>query len=602
MSLGIFPNSWKQATVTPIFKNSGSPSDFRQYRPISLLSCLSKILERLVFSSIYSHLTDNNLLSDRQSGYRSGHSTQLQLMYLNHNLYKQLDEGRDMTAVFLDISKYFDKIWHDGLLYKCKNDFFLSGKLLLWLKSYLANRTQRVRVGDALSVTKTVNAGCPQGSVLGPLLALMYLDGLTDKVTNEILFYADDTSLYASHTTEDIDAVQQSLQRDLDNIDEYARQWAIQFNSSKTIQLTLSHKTQCTSPVLHFSGKEISSNTESHKHLGITFSKDLRFHQHVNSIIKKANIALSPLYPVAKYIHRDTLKRIYTTYVRPHFDYCDIVYDGHITVQDELRLEKVQRRAARLVTGTSLRTSTDKLRLDLGWDTLKTRRKIHRLLFFHKLKQTPYQQPEYVRQILPTTRIDNTGRTLRNSGTLTLPANRTTSFQRSFIPNTTHTWNTLPRALQTQPSHKLFKAGIDDLFGTAKPPLYFSYGSKLGNTYHTQIRTGSLQLNTNLYQTQIITSPSCVCGNTTETLKHFVFQCPLLHDLRTNLFNHLVQLLGPGFHNIPKTDILHTLTHGHNTHSDAGREVAGAFQDYVIQGMSRRRVAAAAAAAGAATD
>ena len=528
LAAGIFPDSWKKAYVTPIFKNSGSPSDFRQYRPISLLSCLSKILEKLVFSAVYSHITENQLLSDRQSGYRSGHSTQLQLMYLTHKLYKELDEGRDMTAVFLDISKYFDKIWHDGLLHKCKNDFLLSGTILQWLGSYLTDRTQQVRVGDAFSTAETIRAGCPQGSVLGPLLALMYLDGLTDKVTNEILFYADDTSLYASHTTADIDTVQKSLQRDLDTIEEYARQWAIKFNSSKTTQMTFSHKPHCQTPVLRFSGEIISSEADTHKHLGITFSKDLRFHKHVNNIIKKANIALSPLYPIAKHLHRTTLSHIYSTYVRPHFDYCDIVFDGHITLQDEMRLEKVQSRAAKLVTGAPFRTSTEKLRHDLGWETLKTRRTIHKQLFFHRLTNTKNQQPGYIREILPELRFQNTGRTLRNSRTLTLPANKTTSFQRSFIPNATRTWNRLPEALRAQNSLSQFKKGIIGTFGTPNPPAYFSFGSKLGNSYHTQIRTGSLQLNSRLYLTQTLCSPRCLCGHKSETVQHFIFHCPLV--------------------------------------------------------------------------
>ena len=168
----------------------------------------------------------------------------------------------------------------------------------------------------------------------------MYLDGLRDKVTNEILLYADDTSIHASHTTEDIDTVQDSLQRDLDSIDEYAKQWVIQFNKAKTIQQTFSHRARPNLLTLNFAGQNISSNTEAQKHLGITFSKDLRFHKHVNNILKKANIALSPLYPVAKHLRRSTLNEIYTTYVRPHFDYCDIVYDGHITARDEQRLER----------------------------------------------------------------------------------------------------------------------------------------------------------------------------------------------------------------------------------------------------------------------
>ena len=227
-------------------------------------------------------------------------------------------------------------------------------------------------MGNAFSETKTIKSGCPQGSVLGPLLALMYLDGLTDKVTNEILLYADDTSLHASHTTEDIDVVQDSLQCDLDAIDKYAKQWAIQFNKAKTVLQTFSHKAHVISPRLHFAGQNIPTNTENHKHLGITFSKDLKFHKHVNNILKKVNIAMSPIYPVAKHLQRSTLNQIYTTYVRPHFDYCDIVFDGHITLRDGQRLERLQTRAARQVTGTPLRTLTDRLRQDLGWDSLKT--------------------------------------------------------------------------------------------------------------------------------------------------------------------------------------------------------------------------------------
>ena len=131
-----------------------------------------------------------------------------------------------------------------------KNDFLLSGTILQWLRSYLTDRTQQVRVGDVFSTAETIRAGCPQGSVPGPLLALMYWYGLTDKVANEILFYADDTSLYASHTTADIYTAQKSPQRHLNTIEEYARQQAIQINFSKTSQMTFSHKARCknTSP------------------------------------------------------------------------------------------------------------------------------------------------------------------------------------------------------------------------------------------------------------------------------------------------------------------------------------------------------------------
>ena len=147
-------------------------------------------------------MSNHQLLTEKQSGYRPHHSTQKQLMYLTHNLYNALDKGRDTTAVFLDISKYFDKIWHDGLIFKCKHEFYISGNLLSWLKSYLTDRHQKVRIEDSYSNMQTINAGCPQGSVLGPLLALIYLNGLANLTTNDILCYADDTSIYTTHTKE----------------------------------------------------------------------------------------------------------------------------------------------------------------------------------------------------------------------------------------------------------------------------------------------------------------------------------------------------------------------------------------------------------------
>ena len=134
LSAGKYPTLWKNANVKPVFKGKGSPSDIKNYRPISLLPCVSKILEKLMFKRIYEHINTNGLLTDRQSGYRPGHSTQLQLIYLTDTLYKSLDQSEDFTIVYLDISRYFEKIWHDGLLAKCKAEFGIRGQVLRWLK------------------------------------------------------------------------------------------------------------------------------------------------------------------------------------------------------------------------------------------------------------------------------------------------------------------------------------------------------------------------------------------------------------------------------------------------------------------------------------
>ena len=137
LSQGTLPSSWKKAIIHPIFKKKGSNSDPVNYRPISLLPCISKVLEKIVFKKIYQHLTENGLLSEKQSGYRPKHSTQIQLIHFINSLYSALDQGNDFTAIYLDISKCFNKIWHRGLLFKCEKQCGLTGILLNWLTIFL---------------------------------------------------------------------------------------------------------------------------------------------------------------------------------------------------------------------------------------------------------------------------------------------------------------------------------------------------------------------------------------------------------------------------------------------------------------------------------
>ena len=330
---GIYSVQFKEANIKPIFKNKGTPSNHSCYRPISILPALSKIFEKIVHRKLYKHITEHVLLSDRQSGYREFHSTQKQLLFLTHSLYESLDIGHDFTAIYLDIAKYFDKIWHKGLLYKCKTEFGITGKLLEWLTSYLKDRKQRVRIGDTFSTTQTINAGCPQGSVLGPLLALIYLNGLSTRIRHNILLFADDTSIFASYTRTNLPSTQLTLQHDLNEIHRYGKQWVITFNTTKTIQQTFIHKHDSQPPALTF-GDDLIPIHNKHTHLGITLSNDLRFQQHIKVICRKVNIALSPLYKVARIIPRKFLDQIYTTYIRPHFDYCDAIYDGQLTIKD----------------------------------------------------------------------------------------------------------------------------------------------------------------------------------------------------------------------------------------------------------------------------
>ena len=396
ISKGKYPSSWKHAHIIPVFKCKGSSSDVKSYRPISLLPSMSKVFEKIVYNRIYEHLIFNNILTDRQSGYRQNHGTYTQLLYLIHSLHFSLDKSKDFSIIYLDISRYFDTIWHQGLLAKCEQLCELKGTLLHWLESYLHNRTHSVVVENSVSKIRMINAGCPQGSVLGPLLALIYLNDLDGTTENELFLFADDTILFKSHAHSPEEA-QVSLQRDLNKIKEFGNKWAITFNSSKTALQTFTNKHTLISPTLKFGSDSIPIVT-NHKHLGLNISSDLRFHCHTKEIIKKANAALAPLYPVAAHLPKQTLKQIYINYIRPIFDYADVVYHGHITVTDSLRLERVQNRAARLITGAFRRTSTNTILRELGWTTLHMRREISSLHTLHRIRQNaPRSQCGFLR-------------------------------------------------------------------------------------------------------------------------------------------------------------------------------------------------------------
>ena len=174
----IYPEMWKLANVTPIFKKEDKQL-VKNYRPISLLPICGKIFEKLIFNSLYLYLSSNNLITSNQSGFRPGDSCSNQLLFLINEIHKAFENPKslELRAVFLDISKAFDKVWHDGLLFKLKQNG-VSGKLLKFFESYLHNRKQRVCLNGFHSDSSAIESGVPQGSVLGPLLFLVYINNV----------------------------------------------------------------------------------------------------------------------------------------------------------------------------------------------------------------------------------------------------------------------------------------------------------------------------------------------------------------------------------------------------------------------------------------
>ena len=502
-------------------------------------------------------------------------------MYLTDRLYDSLDKGQDFTTIYLDITRYFEKIWHAGLLAKCEKEFGLKGNLLKWLKSYLTGRRQTVDINNVTSETLTLDAGVPQGSVLGPLLAILYLNGLCDKTVNKMLFYADDCSLYSTCSpTDNLRDVQVTLQRDLDTIHSYGQTWAITFNATKTTQQTFSYRQKTDVPALTFGGQSIP-RVNDHKHLGLTLSADLRFHTHVNNILQKFNRSLGPLYPIARHLPKLTLLSIYTTYVQPFLDYCDTIYDGHITIADCTRLERAQNRAARLITGTTRRTPTDGLRRELGWTSLTDRRKKHKLQLYHKLLFDS-RIPTFIKSTLPPTRQQNIPRTLRNASQQTIPLVRTSTYYKSYIPSTTRIWNTLPEHVRADSKYTTFNKYLIKLIETTTPPPYFFIGTQIGNLLHTKLRLNVSRLNSHQFSLQRTDSPSCSCGHPLENTKHFLLNCPFYRAQREALFLTLSSVLNTNFSAIPPSEQQDILIYGKRLSSGVDGAVATAVQRFLF--------------------
>ena len=404
---GVFPEIWKHANVVPVHKKN-EKNVKSNYRPISLLPIFGKMLEKLVYDPLYSHLVSCDLLNPNQSGFRPGDSTVNQLISITHTIFEAFDcnPPLDVRSVYLDISKAFDRVWHDGLIYKLKR-CGVSGQLLSLIKSFLKNRKQRTVLNGQCSNWGDIFAGVPQGSILGPLFFLVYINDLTADLKCNVKLFADDTSLFT--VVQEPKAAAEDMNHDLELISQWAHDWRMSFNpdsQKQAVELLLSRKRhEIDHPVIIFNDIPVKIVNE-HKHLGIILDSKLSFSAHIKSAISKTRKGIGLLKYLSKYLPRHTLNELYKLYVRPHLDYGNVIYhipakacefSQNIILPNLMdKLESVQYSAALAVTGTWRGTSREKLYAELGWESLSSRRWSRRLTLFYKIMNnlTPFYSKE----------------------------------------------------------------------------------------------------------------------------------------------------------------------------------------------------------------
>ena len=518
---GTFPAMWKKANIQPIHKK-GSRQLKTQYRPISLLPICSKIFEKVLFDKVYAFLNENSLLSSNQSGFRPGDSTINQLLAITSEIYEAFENYEETRAVFLDISKAFDKVWHEGLIFKLKSNG-INGKLLILLQNFLHNRQQRVVLNGCVSEWKNTLSGVPQGSVLGPLLFLIYINDLSDNISSNMRLFADDSSLFAK--VQGTEATHEMLERDLQTITVWAHQWKMQFNpdiTKQAIEVIFSHKIKKpVHPPLFLNGIPVARQNST-KHLGIILDEKLNFRKHIKEALTKAKTGLGMLKFMSRHVSRDVLDKLYKMHIRPHLDYGDVIYHGQLQDVSDLA-ESIQYQAALVVTGSWQSTSRDKIYKELGWESLSDRRYYRRLVMYYKIKSnlTPTYLKSYIKDY---------------------SAVRTMRFNQSFYPYCAIQWNLLPDSIQNLPTLSQFKK---TLIRTIRPEKKSTYGikDKHGLSLLTRLRVDFNDLREYRFRRSFnCSSPVCACTTENETTEHFLLRCPLFENQRLIFLNTVCKI------------------------------------------------------------
>ena len=344
---GVFPDKMKIAKVVPVFK-SGSRMEVKNYRPISLLPIFSKIFEKLMHSRIYKFLQSNKIIFKNQYGFQKNKSTEHAILDIQSKIVDAYENKEIPCCIFLDFAKAFDTVNHNILLNKL-NHYGIRGNCLKWLHSYLTTRNQCVQIGNKLSSALPITCGVPQGSVLGPLLFLVYINDIansSDKIQFQL--FADDTCIFYSHRDKTI--LENTLNNELNHVSNWLIANKLSLNVDKSNVLTFRNKNSNDDQILNLSinGEQLKEKIFA-KYLGVFFYHKLTWDyqiEHITTKLVKGNALLAKL---RHFVPEKTMLGVYNALIQPHLDYGILSWSS--SAQSHLsKIEKLQNKSVRIIS------------------------------------------------------------------------------------------------------------------------------------------------------------------------------------------------------------------------------------------------------------
>ena len=453
-----FPDCMKMASIRPIHKKE-DPNIISNYRPISILPCLSKIFERSASNQLISYLEKNNLLNPAQHAYRRLHGTQTCLFQVLDHTQRLLDEGKLVAIVSLDLSKAFDAINHDMLLRKLTN-LGLSESSLVWIKSYLSNRIQYTKFSNFTSKDEKVKAGVPQGSILGPLLFICFSNDIYTDFQDKCkcYSYADDSQFIIAAKN------QKELTKKIEEIIKMAHRWysqnCMKANQGKTEILVVNKgniRTENMKIKVQEKGKlKILRPSKFIKVLGILIDENLNWRKQVLKVRKSASNTIRKLHRINHLLPIDIKIQLYNALVVPHFDYADVIWGGCST-QMSRKLQITQNFAVKSITGAKKFDHVTESYEKLKFLNLQQRRDIHQAVFTHKslLHNHPNDICQMYFQQCPKRNTRGS-----HSAILNYPPHKTHKYEQSPFYRCLKSWNNIPENIMKNTTTKAFKNSV----------------------------------------------------------------------------------------------------------------------------------------------